>query len=79
MAVCAAVLVAIAEMILFMIWDARKGTKSKNVRRRAVTKVKKDGEEVGDIGDVSASATSTALHESGLRHRTTDNTSVTDS
>ena len=60
-----------------MIWGARKGTKSKNFRRRAATKSKRMAK-TSDAGGVSALETSTTLHETGLQHRTTDNTSITD-
>ena len=76
LAVSAAVVVALAEIILYMIWDSRKRPKLKNTRRRVTTKIEKDGKDT-NIGDISVLATGTALDDLGrIRHR---NTRVTDS
>ncbi|KAL4063179.1 hypothetical protein J3A83DRAFT_4298073 [Scleroderma citrinum] len=77
-AVSAAIIVAIAEVILYMIWDSRKGSKSKKVRRRIITRTEKVNNNTDDTGGVPVQATSTALHDSGLRHRFIELTNVTD-
>ncbi|KAL4072955.1 hypothetical protein V8B97DRAFT_287239 [Scleroderma yunnanense] len=76
--VSAAIIVAIAEVILYMIWDSRKGSKSKKVRRRIITRTEKVNNNTDDTGGVPVQATSTALHDSGLRHRFIELTNVTD-
>ena len=73
--VSAAVVVALAEITLYMIWDSRKWPKLKNTRRHVITKIEKDGKDT-NTGDIPVLATDMALYEPGLRHR---NTRVTDS
>lgn len=75
LAVSTAVVVALAEIVLYTIWDSRKRSKLKNTRRHAITTIEKDGKDI-NTGDIPVLATGMALDEPGLRHR---NTRVTDS
>lgn len=75
LAVSAAVVVALAEIVLYTIWDSRKRSKLKNTRRHAIATIEKDGKDT-DTGDIPVLATGMALDEPGLRHR---NARVTDS
>jgi len=75
LAVSTAVVVALAEIVLYTIWDSRKRSKLKNTRRHAIATIEKDGKDI-NTGDIPVLATGMVLDEPGLRHR---NTRVTDS
>ncbi|KAI6009348.1 hypothetical protein BKA83DRAFT_4416251 [Pisolithus microcarpus] len=75
LAVATALIVALSEIILYIIWDTRKGSKIRKVRQRGVAKGEKDGDDRDDTLPVSEQATSTALHSGdsdGFRHRATN-------
>ncbi|KIJ62025.1 hypothetical protein HYDPIDRAFT_189293 [Hydnomerulius pinastri MD-312] len=79
LAVCAALLVAFAEIILYMIWDSRRSKVSEPPRkRRVLVKHKKDIAEKGDPTEISPQASSTGIEDTSLRHRTLVTTDASD-
>ncbi|KAG6331271.1 hypothetical protein ID866_7816 [Astraeus odoratus] len=70
LSVAAALIVALAETILYMIWESRRRSKPTKARLRHVVKSRKDGGGTTDdtTEDPSLGA-STALNDSRLRHR----------
>ncbi|KAH7890704.1 hypothetical protein F5I97DRAFT_1923195 [Phlebopus sp. FC_14] len=71
-AVGAALVVAFAEIMLYMIWDSRRSAKPEEPsrRHRVLVQRKKDAGEVDDAKEVSVLASSTSLRDSSLHHRT---------
>ncbi|KAI6124980.1 hypothetical protein EDD17DRAFT_1508783 [Pisolithus thermaeus] len=72
LAVATALVVALSEIILYIIWDTRRASKIRKVRQRGVAKGEKDGDGRDDTIQVSVQATSTALRSGdsdGFRHR----------
>ncbi|KAN0088544.1 hypothetical protein V8E55_005601 [Tylopilus felleus] len=73
-AVCAALVVAFAEIILFMIWDSRQTSRPRQPAREYVVVRDKDSAEGSSDPDVVPQASSTAMDDTNLRHRTTTST-----
>lgn len=72
LAVAAGLVVALAEIVLYMIWTSRR-TASHTKKIPRILSVRENGD--GDTDDpvqVPVHATSTALHDQPLRHRRAD-------
>ncbi|KAI6149759.1 hypothetical protein BKA82DRAFT_135359 [Pisolithus tinctorius] len=74
LAVATALIVAFSEIILYIIWDSRKGSKTRKLQKRGVAKGEKDGDNRADTVQVPVQATGTALYsgDDGLRLRVTN-------
>ncbi|KAF8449098.1 hypothetical protein L210DRAFT_3609530 [Boletus edulis BED1] len=76
MAVSTALVVALAEIVLYMIWDSRQASRPRRPARKYVVPRQKEVAESSSGPDMVPQASSTAVGETNLRHRTT--TSTTD-
>ncbi|KAF9221390.1 hypothetical protein BS17DRAFT_785308 [Gyrodon lividus] len=72
LAVCAALVVAFAEAILYVIWDSRRSSQSRQPSRksRVLVKQKKDTAEKDVGGNIPPQASSTGVEDANIRHRT---------
>lgn len=68
---CAALVVAFAEIVLYMIWDSRQTSRPRQAARKDVLIPDKDAVESNSAQDIVPQASSTALGDTAIRHRTT--------
>ncbi|KAH7907260.1 hypothetical protein BJ138DRAFT_521777 [Hygrophoropsis aurantiaca] len=71
LAVCAALVVALAEIILYVIWDSRRNTKAQTPIHRTpseTTKLKREDDDVDNV-EPSSLTSNTGHHEGVLRQR----------
>jgi len=73
-AVSAALVVALAEIVLYIIWDSRQISRPRQPARKYVLVQHKDSVESSGDPDVVPRASSTATGGTNLRHRTTTST-----
>ncbi|KAG1741088.1 hypothetical protein EDB19DRAFT_1634909 [Suillus lakei] len=77
-ATCVALVVALAEVILYMIWDSRRSTKKTDRPPRIISRNEKlvEDSDKADIVNATAASSSTDPHHSALRQRLIQSTSI---
>ncbi|KAF8557776.1 hypothetical protein OG21DRAFT_1456936 [Imleria badia] len=73
-AVCAALVIAFTEIVLYMIWDSRYMSRPRQPARKYVIVQHKDAAENSGEPDIVPRAVTTATGDTSLRHRTTTST-----